>query len=317
MGSRLLTVVRHPEAAYRADDGQGGEAVTTSGPLQVLVVGFEGDPLQVGRVRQELHRLRAHGVLRLVDALVLRREADGGFTTEQLEGDAGDAERERAGLLVRRLLGLGAGVAPESAGPDAWRRVVGSPAVPGAADEDPSQDAAEGLTAGLGPEDIRRLAASIAPGVAVAVVLVEHTWAARLRAGARQAGGRLLLQGILTRPAVLALGQELAAVIEASEAAELAAASAGAAMARALAAEGNSAGHDNSALEQAADDHAREMAAERTSASGETLRVLMERGLLPRSAGPAAVHALLEEGVIDSRSAAEAVAAGQSVDRDA
>ncbi|HSK26623.1 MAG TPA: hypothetical protein VK894_06905 [Jiangellales bacterium] len=312
--------------------------MTTSGPLQVLVVGFEGDPLQVGRVRQELHRLRAHGVLRLVDALVLRREADGGFTTEQLEGDAGDAERERAGLLVRRLLGLGAGVAPESAGlagptkpagpagptkpagpagPDAWRRVVGSPAVPGAADEDPSQDAAEGLTAGLGPEDIRRLAASIAPGVAVAVVLVEHTWAARLRAGARQAGGRLLLQGILTRPAVLALGQELAAVIEASEAAELAAASAGAAMARALAAEGNSAGHDNSALEQAADDHAREMAAERTSASGETLRVLMERGLLPRSAGPAAVHALLEEGVIDSRSAAEAVAAGQSVDRDA
>jgi hypothetical protein len=41
----------------------------------------------------------------------------------------------------------------------------------------------------------------------------------------------------------------------------------------------------------------------------------MDRRLLARSSGPSAVHALLEEGVIDSRSAAEAVAAGDAVDR--
>jgi uncharacterized membrane protein len=267
----------------------------TWGPLQVLVVGFGSEERLRGQVRQELNRLRVHGVVRLVDAVVVRRSASGGYATEQLVGDVDESLRQTLGLLVRRLLGLGAD---------------GN----GAATAPSPIDPEEGLTAGLGPVDIRRMAETLEPGTAVAVVLVEHTWAARLRAGVREAGGRLLLQGILTRDAVLALGQELVAVIEASEAAEVAAASAGAAMARALVHEPHVHDPAEAAWVQAADDHAREMAAERTSAAGETLRVLMERGLLAQSAGPSAVHALLEEGVIDSRSAAEAVAAGQAAD---
>lgn len=270
----------------------------TWGPLQVLVVGFGSEERLRGQVRQELHRLRVHGVVRLVDAVVVRRSSAGGYATEQLAGDVDESLRQTLGLLVRRLLGLG---------------VDGTISTTGAGLTGAEPD--EGLTAGLGPVDLRRLAESLEPGTAVAVVLVEHTWAARLRAGVREAGGRLLLQGILTRDAVLALGQELVAVIEASEAAEIAAASAGAAMAQALV--GDAHGHDDTEVvwDQAADDHARELAAERTSAAGETLRVLMDRGLLSRSSGPSAVHALLEEGVIDSRSAAEAVAAGEAADR--
>jgi len=270
----------------------------TWGPLQVLVVGFGSEERLRGQVRQELHRLRVHGVVRLVDAVVVRRSASGGYATEQLVGDVDESLRQTLGLLVRRLLGLPVGDTDGTSGAG----LTGS-------------EPEEGLTAGLGPVDLRRLAESLEPGTAVAVVLVEHTWAARLRAGVREAGGRLLLQGILTRDAVLALGQELVAVIEASEAAEVAAACAGAAMAQALVHEGH--GHDTTeaAWDQAAEDHARELAAERTSAAGETLRVLMDRGLLARSSGPSAVHALLEEGVIDSRSAAEAVAAGEAVDR--
>jgi uncharacterized membrane protein len=268
----------------------------TWGPLQVLVVGFGSEERLRGQVRQELHRLRVHGVVRLVDAVVVRRSASGGYATEQLVGDVDESLRQTLGLLVRRLLGL-----PVDTDGTSSAGLTGS-------------EPEEGLTAGLGPVDLRRLADSLEPGTAVAVVLVEHTWAARLRAGVREAGGQLLLQGILTRDAVLALGQELVAVIEASEAAEVAAASAGAAMAQALVHEGH--GHDTTeaAWDQAAEDHARELAAERTSAAGETLRVLMDRGLLARSSGPPAVHALLEEGVIDSRSAAEAVAAGEAVD---
>lgn len=267
----------------------------TWGPLQVLVVGFGTEDLLRGQVREELARLRDRGLVRLVDAVLLRRAADGSLSTEQLEGDVDEEVRERLGILVRRLLGLG--------GPSDDRLMAAV------------HEEGEELTAGLGPADLREVADHLAPGTAVAVVIVEHTWAGRLRDRVRGAGGRLLLQGILTREAVLALGQELAAVIEAEEAAELAAARTGAAMARSLAAEAFAADGDEGRLAQAADDHAREMAAERTSAAGETLRVLMERGLLAEASGPTAVTALLDEGVIDSRSAAEAVAAGDAVDR--
>lgn len=51
-----------------------------SGPVQVLVVGFE-EPSFSGEVIAELTRLREAGVVRLVDVLLLRREEDGTFDT--------------------------------------------------------------------------------------------------------------------------------------------------------------------------------------------------------------------------------------------
>ena len=51
-----------------------------SGPVQVLVVGFE-EPAFSGTVVAELSRLREAGVVRLVDVLLVRRDEDGGFDT--------------------------------------------------------------------------------------------------------------------------------------------------------------------------------------------------------------------------------------------
>jgi hypothetical protein len=51
-----------------------------SGPVQVLVVGFE-EPSFSGEVIAELSRLREAGVVRLVDVLLVRREEDGTFDT--------------------------------------------------------------------------------------------------------------------------------------------------------------------------------------------------------------------------------------------
>ena len=51
-----------------------------TGPVQVLVVGFE-EPSFSGKVIAELTRLREAGVVRLVDVLLVRRDEDGGFDT--------------------------------------------------------------------------------------------------------------------------------------------------------------------------------------------------------------------------------------------
>ena len=49
-----------------------------TGPVQVLVVGFE-EPSFSGEVLAELSRLREAGVVRLVDVLLVRRDEDGTF----------------------------------------------------------------------------------------------------------------------------------------------------------------------------------------------------------------------------------------------
>ena len=51
-----------------------------TGPVQVLVVGFE-EPSFSGAVIAELTRLREAGVVRLVDVLLVRRDEDGTFDT--------------------------------------------------------------------------------------------------------------------------------------------------------------------------------------------------------------------------------------------
>jgi hypothetical protein len=51
-----------------------------SGPVQVLVVGFD-EPSFSGDVIAELTRLRELGVVRLVDVLLIRRDEDGVFDT--------------------------------------------------------------------------------------------------------------------------------------------------------------------------------------------------------------------------------------------
>ena len=48
----------------------------TLGPVQMLVVGFEGDNF-TGEIRKELARLKEHDVIRLIDLLLVKKNADG------------------------------------------------------------------------------------------------------------------------------------------------------------------------------------------------------------------------------------------------
>ena len=136
------------------------------GPVQVLVIGYE-EPRFTGEVLAEMARLTDAGLVRLVDVLLVARAEDGTFDT--VEVAAGSAEGlpdlpPGNGALAATLLGHS-----DEAGED--RKDAGS----------------DDLDALDGP--VWSLADSVPAGTTAAVALIEHLWAAPLRAAIRRTGG--------------------------------------------------------------------------------------------------------------------------------
>lgn len=123
-----------------------------TGPVQVLVVGFE-EPSFSGEVLAELTRLRDRGVVALVDVLLVERGEDGTFETlEPPPGSDPDL-----GQIAAEVLGGG----EESDGDE-------------------------------GPGETWSLADAVPPGGVAAIALIEHLWAEPLLAAIARAGGRPL-----------------------------------------------------------------------------------------------------------------------------
>jgi len=79
----------------------------TLGPVQMLVVGFEGDNF-TGEIREELQRLKENDVIRLIDLLFVRKNDDGEIEVLQTS-DLDQDEAEEFGAIVGALVGFGAG----------------------------------------------------------------------------------------------------------------------------------------------------------------------------------------------------------------
>jgi uncharacterized membrane protein len=217
----------------------------TIGPIQLVVLGFEEPDRLQGRILAELEEIRGRDVVRLLDLLFVARDEAGGLAVLELPGE----DWAGHGALLGALLGLdaaGDGQAPDDTVP-------------------------EGTEAGLTSEEVRRVAATLEPGTAAALLLVEHRWAARLAAAVRDAGGRLVAQGFLTPDARVVLGEELAAAAEAEAALEVAEAVRGAALVEAL----------------------------RDLDEVETVRALVAAGVLEDTAALEGVEALVAAGLID------------------
>jgi uncharacterized membrane protein len=139
------------------------------GPVQLLVVAFE-EPQFRGEIIEELQRLRAHDVIRLIDVLVVQKDLDGSVTAVQAS-DLSIGEAEEMGATIGALIGLGL------AGEDGLE----AGAVAGAE---------AGSDGHLIPDsEMYDVADSIAPGSAAALALIEHRWAAPLRDAIARAGG--------------------------------------------------------------------------------------------------------------------------------
>jgi uncharacterized membrane protein len=138
------------------------------GPVQLLVVGFDDANFQ-GEILPELRRLRDRDVIRLIDLVVVEKDAAGDIASVEVSDLSEDAAAE-FGAIAGALVGLGAdgGEGMEEG------------AIAGA------EAAEDGV---FGDELVWSVADAIPIGSTAAVALIEHRWAIPLRDAIRRAGG--------------------------------------------------------------------------------------------------------------------------------
>ena len=156
------------------------------GPIQMLVVGFPGSHFR-GEIWPELERLKEQGIVRIVDLMLVRKDAAGGVShikASDLNWEEATAFGETVGALAGFLAGGAEG--------------AGQGAIAGMAE----------LMDGhlFDEEDAFRLEQALGPATAVAVVLFEHVWSKPLLDAIARADGIELLNEWIRPEAVLAAG---------------------------------------------------------------------------------------------------------------
>jgi uncharacterized membrane protein len=162
----------------------------TLGPVQMLIVGFQGDKFD-GSIMKELDRLKEHDIVRLVDLLFVKKNDDGEIEVVQ-RSDLDAEEAQEFGAIVGALVGFGAD--------DEEGAEFG--AVAGAAELEDGHIFDDAAVWYLGD--------AIPEGTAAAVALLEHRWAIPLRDKIAQAGG-ITLSDAWIHPADLVAAGALAA----------------------------------------------------------------------------------------------------------
>jgi uncharacterized membrane protein len=170
------------------------------GPVQLLVLGFQSPDFQ-GEIREELNRLRDNDLVRVIDALAVRKDADGDVQVLH-ESQLSSEEQAAFGALVGGLIGLGA------AGEEGFE--VGA---------ERGAEAVAERGGVLSDDTAWDVLAEIPPDTAALLILLEHRWAIPLRDAIARAGGFRLASEFISPLDLVALG-----LVEAAEAEALAAA---------------------------------------------------------------------------------------------
>ncbi|MFC4068713.1 hypothetical protein [Actinoplanes subglobosus] len=166
------------------------------GPVQLIVLGFP-HPNFHGEVIAELERLRQSDTVRVIDALAVYKDADGGLEVEHLS-NLSKEEAVELGSKVGALIGLGIeGEAGAAAGAQLGAAV-----------------AEDGVAVFDDPQAWDVLA-DIPPDSAAALLLIEHHWAVPLRDAIARAGGFRLADGFISPLDLVGIG--LLAAEEAKE----------------------------------------------------------------------------------------------------
>lgn len=173
------------------------------GPLQLVVVGFEGAVMESG-VIDELFAASATDAIKLLDVLVIDKDENGRVWMSKIS-DLTLEEEIEYGTVIGGLIGLGAG---------------GSEGLEGGA-----ETGALALTQsviGLTPGEVNDLVYDIPSGTSALVGLVEHSWAVQLQEARLEAGGVMLAQAMIDPQGLVLLGAELEAAVEAAAVVEAA-----------------------------------------------------------------------------------------------
>jgi uncharacterized membrane protein len=158
------------------------------GPVQLIVLGFNHPDFH-GEVIAELERLREADMVRVVDSLVVYKDADGEIEVEHLS----NLTREEAieyGTKIGALIGLG---------------IEGEEGMEAGAELGAEQAAEEGIHP-LADADEWDVLEDIPNDSAAALVLLEHHWAVPLRDAIARAGGFRISDGFISPLDLVAIG---------------------------------------------------------------------------------------------------------------
>jgi uncharacterized membrane protein len=160
--------------------------VENLGPIQMLTLAFQGNRFK-GEILPELDRLKAEGIVRVIDMLLVRKDSQG----HTMVATASDLDFEEATALGS-YFGALAGFA--SGGPEGFERG----AIAGAA------ELADGHV--FDEDDIFRVTQALDRDTTAVMILLEHTWARTLLDAVARASGIELMNEWIGHEAVLTMG---------------------------------------------------------------------------------------------------------------
>ena len=158
------------------------------GPVQLIVLGFN-HPNFHGEVIAELERLRETDTVRVVDSIVVYKDADGELEVEHLS-NLTQEEAIEYGTKIGALIGLG---------------IEGEEGMEAGAELGAEQAAEEGIHPLSGADEWDVLE-DIPNDSAAALVLLEHHWAVPLRDAIARAGGFRISDGFISPLDLVAIG---------------------------------------------------------------------------------------------------------------
>jgi len=244
---------------------------TLVGPIQLIVIGFPSGAEFRGDTMRALSNLRGRGVIRIIDALFVRKDAEGQINASIRDSDLSLGQRERLGAVVGGLFGLARG------GDDESEALGATLAVHAIADN----------AFGFGIGDLQNVKDQIPPSSAALLLLIEHQWASELKSAVRESGGVPVIQGFLTPEALFMVGEEMRMVVEAENTIAIAREVEGAALLAAV-----TAVQASEVIQQAA--------------VAETARVLLAAGLIEAAAIEDVINTLVAADLIKQEALAEA-----------
>ena len=175
------------------------------GPVQLIVLGFDHPDFH-GEIIAELEKLRESDTVRVIDSLVVYKDADGELAVEHLSNLSED-EAIELGSKVGALVGLG---------------IEGEEGLETGA-EAGAEAAADGIQV-FDDEDAWDVIEEIPNDSAAALLLIEHHWAVPLRDAVARAGGFRIADGFISPLDLVEIGLVTAEEAEQLQAQETAAA---------------------------------------------------------------------------------------------
>jgi uncharacterized membrane protein len=159
------------------------------GPVQLIVLGFSHPDFH-GEIIAELERLRQSDTIRVIDSLVVYKDADGELEVEHLS-NLSKEEAIEVGSKIGALIGLG---------------IEGEEGMEAGAIAGAEEVAADGGVHVFTEEEGWDVLDDIPNDSAAALVLIEHHWAVPLRDAVLRAGGFRISDGFISPLDLIELG---------------------------------------------------------------------------------------------------------------